>query len=81
MKAMFLPTAAMRFWTNQSLAVKGLVVVALPLAILIAALTLLFLASRAEAVAEDDVRLAFAIQRDTHQVHALLAEAAGGVRG
>ncbi|HAY07134.1 MAG TPA: histidine kinase [Hyphomonas sp.] len=78
---MFLPTAAMRFWTNQSLAVKGLVVVALPLAILIAALTLLFLASRAEAVAEDDVRLAFAIQRDTHQVHALLAEAAGGVRG
>ncbi len=81
MKAMFWPTTAMRFWTNQSLAIKGLVVVALPLAILIAALTLLFLASRAEAVAEDDVRLAFAIQRDTHQVHALLAEAAGGVRG
>jgi CHASE3 domain sensor protein len=31
--------------------------------------------------AEDDVRRAFAIQRDTYQVHALLAEAAAGVRG
>ena len=76
------PIAAItRAWADQPLAIKGLVVVALPLAILISALTLLFLASRAETVAEDDVRLAFAIQRDTHQVHALLAEAAGGVRG
>ncbi|MFN3314627.1 MAG: CHASE3 domain-containing protein, partial [Hyphomonas sp.] len=70
-----------RLWANQPLALKGLVVVALPLAILIAALTLLYLSSEAEAAAEDDVRLAFAIQRDTYQVHALLAEAAGGVRG
>ncbi|MFN5821283.1 MAG: CHASE3 domain-containing protein, partial [Novosphingobium sp.] len=31
--------------------------------------------------AENDVRRAFAIQRDTYQVHALLAEAAAGVRG
>lgn len=53
----------------------------MPLIVLIAALVLLYLASSAEARAEDDVRLAFAIQRDTHQVHALLAEAAGGVRG
>lgn len=81
MKITFIPAAVTRIWTDQRLAIKGLVVVALPLSILISALTLLFLASRAEKVAEDDVRLAFAIQRDTHQVHALLAEAAGGVRG
>lgn len=68
-------------WANQSLAIKGLVVVALPLAILIAALVLLFIASADETRAEDDVRLAFSIQRDTHEVHALLAEAANGVRG
>lgn len=81
MKLNFFPSAVTRIWADQPLAIKGLVVVALPLSILISALTLLFLASRAETVAEDDVRLAFSIQRDTYQVHALLAEAAGGVRG
>lgn len=75
------PVALGRAWANQPLAIKGLVVVILPLAVLIGALTLLYLSSRAEAQAEDDVRLAFEIQRDTYQVHALLAEAASGVRG
>lgn len=70
-----------RIWADQPLAVKGLVVVALPLTILILALVSLHLASRAEARAEADVRAAFAIQRDIHEVHALLAEAASGVRG
>lgn len=70
-----------QFWAHQPLVIKGMVVVAMPLGVLILALTLLYLASEAETAAEDDVRLAFAIQRDTHQVHALLAEAAGGVRG
>lgn len=70
-----------RFWTDRPLAIKGLVVVALPLAILIGSLTSLYLASSAETRAEDDVRQAFAIQRDAYQVHALLAEAAAGVRG
>jgi PAS domain S-box-containing protein len=70
-----------RFWTNRPLALKGLVVIALPLAILLGALVSLYLASNAESRAEDDVRRAFAIQRDTYQVHALLAEAAAGVRG
>lgn len=70
-----------RFWTDRPLAFKGLVVVALPLAILLGSLVSLYLASNAEARAEDDVRRAFAIQRDIYQVHALLAEAAGGVRG
>lgn len=71
----------LRFWTNRPLALKGLVLVALPLTILLFALVSLHLASNAEARAEDDVRRAFAIQRDTYQVHALLAEAAAGVRG
>lgn len=55
--------------------------IALPLAILLGALGSLYLASNAESRAEDDVRRAFEIQRDTYQVHALLAEAAAGVRG
>ncbi|WP_199796962.1 PAS domain S-box protein [Erythrobacter sp. NAP1] len=53
--------------------------IALPLAILIGALASLYLASNAEAEAEDDVRRAFAIQRDIYQVRAMLAEAAAGV--
>ena len=70
-----------RFWADRPLALKGLVVVALPLAILLVSLSLLFQASHAEEEAEDDVRRAFAVQLDTYQVHALLAEAAAGVRG
>ncbi|MEM1052629.1 MAG: PAS domain S-box protein [Pseudomonadota bacterium] len=70
-----------RFWTDRPLAFKGLVVVALPLAVLLGALFSLYLASSAETRAEDDVRRAFAIQRDVYQVRALLAEAAAGVRG
>jgi PAS domain S-box-containing protein len=75
------PRSLTRYWTDRPLAFKGLVVVALPLAVLLMALLSLYLASRAEARAEADVRRAFAIQRDAYQVHALLAEAAAGVRG
>ena len=70
-----------RYWTDRPLAFKGLVVVALPLTILLGALVSLYLASNAEVQAEGNVRRAFAIQRDAYQVHALLAEAAAGVRG
>lgn len=70
-----------RFWADRPLALKGLVVVALPMAILLGALVSLYIASNAEVRAEDDVRRAVAIQRDTYQAHALLAEAAAGVRG
>lgn len=70
-----------RFWADQRLAFKGLVVVALPLLALLGALFSLYLASNAGTRAEADVRRAFAIQRDTYQVHALLAEAAAGARG
>lgn len=73
--------APARFWADRPLAVKGLVLIVLPLAVLLGSLVSLYLASNAETRAEDDVRRAFAIQRDTYQVHALLAEAAAGVRG
>jgi PAS domain S-box-containing protein len=75
------PASLTRIWTDRPLAFKGLVVVALPLAILLGSLVSLYLASSAETRAEDDVRRAFVIQRDIYQVHALLAEAATGVRG
>lgn len=71
----------MRFWANRPLAIKGQVFIAIPLAILFGALASLYLSSTAEERAEADVRRAFAIQRDTYQVHALLSQAAAGVRG
>ena len=70
-----------RFWADRTLALKGLVVIALPLTILLGALVSLYIASNAEVRAENDVRRAFAIQRDTYQVHALLAEAAARESG
>lgn len=68
-------------WADLGLTAKGLVVVALPLAILLGGIAALHLSGRAEAEAENAVRRTFAIQRDIHEVHALLAEAASGVRG
>jgi PAS domain S-box-containing protein len=74
-------TGAARAWADLGLGAKGLIVVALPLAILLSGIGALHLSGRAEAEAEARVRLTFAIQRDIHEVHALLAEAASGVRG
>lgn len=69
------------WWANRSLARKGLVVVAMPLLIFLSSVAVLFAISRAEAQAEQDVRLTIAIQTDVNEVHALLAEASSGVRG
>ncbi|WP_269513731.1 ATP-binding protein [Brevundimonas subvibrioides] len=74
-------TQLTRAWADLGLGSKGLIVVALPLAILLSSIGALHLSGRAEAEAEARVRLTFAIQRDIHEVHALLAEAASGVRG
>lgn len=68
-------------WADLGLGAKGLIVVALPLTILLASIGALHLSGRVQAEAEAQVRLTFAIQRDIHEVHALLAEAASGVRG
>lgn len=73
--------SVMKLWVNLPLAIKGVVVVAVPLAILLTSVVSLYFASMVEAQAEDDVRATFAIQNDIHEVHALLAEAAGGMRG
>ncbi|PAX09202.1 ATP-binding protein [Sphingomonas lenta] len=70
-----------RWWADRPLATKGLVVVALPLMILLLSVLSLHRIGQAEASAERDVSTTFAIQADVHQVHALLAEAASGVRG
>lgn len=75
------PTGLAAAWADLGLGAKGLIVVALPLAILLASIGGLHLSGRAQAEAEAQVRLTFAIQRDIHEVHALLAEAASGVRG
>jgi len=76
------PTASRSLlnWADLSLTRKGLIVVTLPLFILIGSLIALFMAFDAETRAEDELRRAFAIQRDMHEVHALLAEAGSGVR-
>lgn len=76
-----IPSRLTGAWANIPLTAKGLIVITVPLIILIGSLVTLYQASSAEARAEEDVRRAFSIQRDIYQVHALLAEAASGVRG
>ncbi|MEO1188334.1 MAG: CHASE3 domain-containing protein, partial [Pseudomonadota bacterium] len=74
------PSRRLVKWADLSLTRKGLIVAALPLIILMGSLIALFTAFAAETRAEDELRRAFAIQRDMHEVHALLAEAGSGVR-
>ena len=70
-----------RWWADRRLSTKGIVVVAVPLLIFLGSVALLYRASEAEASAQEDVRVTIAIQTDMHAVHALLADAASGVRG
>lgn len=69
------------WWANRPLATKGLVVVAVPLLIFLGSVAALYVISRMESRAEQNVRLTIAIQNDVNEVHALLAEASSGVRG
>lgn len=66
---------------DQPLAYKGLIVIAVPLICFLVALISVFLADRESRRAENYVRVTFAIQSDILELHALLAEAASGVRG
>ncbi|WP_225772227.1 ATP-binding protein [Inquilinus sp. Marseille-Q2685] len=68
-------------FTDLPLKTKGIIVVAVPLALLLGALVFAFLADRQSAVAEDRIRLTLAIQSDIQEIHAQIAEAATGVRG
>ncbi|WP_349959145.1 PAS domain S-box protein [Rhizobium sp. ZPR3] len=63
------------------LALKGLIVIAVPLICFFIALTSVFFADRESRRAENYVRVTLAIQSDILELHALLAEAASGVRG
>lgn len=66
---------------DQPLARKGLIVIAVPLICFLIALASVFLADRESRRAENYVRVTLAIQSDILELHALLAEAASGVRG
>lgn len=70
-----------RTWVDQPLRIKGLAVVAMPLAAMLAILLSIYFVERQSAEAEDYVRLTLQIQNDIQQVHTLLESAGTGVRG
>ncbi|MDP9836982.1 PAS domain S-box-containing protein [Neorhizobium huautlense] len=81
MTASRLFTPISRRFLDQPLARKGLIVIAVPLICFLIALASVFLAERESRRAENYVRVTFSIQSDILELHALLAEAASGVRG
>jgi PAS domain S-box-containing protein len=68
-------------WTDRPLRSKSLVIIALPLAVLLISLVLVYVTERQTSRVEDDVRRALRVQGDVQAVHSLLAEAAASVRG
>ena len=68
-------------WTDRPLRGKSLVIIALPLAVLLISLVLVYVTERQTSRVEDDVRRALRVQGDVQAVHSLLAEAAASVRG
>lgn len=76
----FITSVSKRF-LDQPLAYKGLIVIALPMICFLIALVSVFLADLESRRADNYVRVTLAIQSDILELHALLAEAASGVRG
>ncbi|MDQ1813533.1 ATP-binding protein [Massilia sp. CCM 9210] len=70
-----------QWWSNRSLRVKGLVLIAVPLVILLGALASSYLMGAESRRAQQGVQRTLQIQHDIQEVHTLLAEAATGVRG
>jgi len=70
-----------QWWSNRSLRVKGLVVIAVPLFVLLGALVAGYLMGIESRRAQQGVQRTLQIQHDIQEVHTLLAEAATGVRG
>jgi len=68
-------------WTDRPLRSKSLVIIALPLAVLLISLVLVYVTERQTARVEDEVRRALRVQGDVQAVHSLLAEAAASMRG
>ena len=73
--------SVLRRFEDLPLKSKGVLLVAGPLMLIIAALALVFLADRKSAKADEQVRLTLAIQSNIQEIHAHIAEAATGVRG
>ncbi|WEX75146.1 CHASE3 domain-containing protein [Sinorhizobium numidicum] len=71
----------LRRFEDLPLKIKGVIVVAGPLMLIMSALALVFLADRQSTIADNQVRLTLAIQSDIQEIHAHIAEAATGVRG
>jgi signal transduction histidine kinase/ActR/RegA family two-component response regulator len=67
-------------WLNMPLAKKGIVVIALPLAVLLAALGALYFREQALSNLEHQLRISLKNQRDIQTVHTQLLEASNGVR-
>lgn len=74
-------SALSQWWSNRSLRVKGLVVIAVPLFVLLGALVSGYLMGIESRRAQQGVQRTLQIQHDIQEVHTLLAEAATGVRG
>lgn len=71
---------ALRF-ADLPLRAKGIVIIMVPLALLLAALASVFVADRQSRIAEDQVRVTLEIQSGIQEIHALIAEAATAMRG
>ncbi len=69
-----------RAWQNLPLGFKGVFVIALPLAILLASLTSLFMRELESTKLENQLKRALQNQRDIQTVHTQLMEASTGVR-
>ena len=67
-------------WQNLPLGFKGVIVIALPLAILLASLTSLFMRELESTKLENQLKRALQNQRDIQTVHTQLLEASTGVR-
>ncbi|WP_414815358.1 ATP-binding protein [Rhizobium sp. IY2] len=71
---------ALRF-ADLPLRAKGIVIITVPLALLLAALASVFVADRQSRIAEDQVRVTLEIQSGIQEIHASIAEAATAMRG
>lgn len=67
-------------WQDLSLGMKGIILNALPLTVLLASLASLYFKEQQAAVLEDKLRNTIQTQRDIQAVHTQLVEASTGVR-
>ncbi len=69
-----------QFWQDLPLGIKGIIVIALPLAVLLSSLGFLYLREQESTHLENKLRLALENQRDIQTIHTQLLEASTGVR-